>query len=111
VLAARGIYTTENQGAPSDLHCADRTTVDGCGHQRLLGCILAQAGGVRGLLWQPARRFSGRGPRRVGKEGRGPVLACGLKREAVNSNFCHFLLTFSRSNYLYFRMYLISIQI
>jgi hypothetical protein len=53
---------------------------------------------ARGLLWQPARRFSGREPRRGGKGGLGPVLACGLKREAVNSNFYQFWLIFFRSN-------------
>jgi hypothetical protein len=103
VLAARGIYTTENQGVPSDLHCADRTAVDYCGHQRFLGRILAQAGGVRGLLWQPARRFSGRGPRRDGKEGRGPVFACGLKRGFVNSTFCHFILTIFQKHLFVFK--------
>jgi hypothetical protein len=45
--------------------CADRMAEDSRGLQRLLGRKLAQAGGARGLFWQPARRFLGRGPRRT----------------------------------------------
>jgi hypothetical protein len=63
------------------------------GHRQLLGRILAQVGGARMLLWQPARRLLGRWPRPARGGGRGPVLACGLKRESVNSAFCHFILT------------------
>jgi hypothetical protein len=36
---------------------------------------------------------------------------CGLEKGAVNSDFCHFVLIFFISNYLCFRMYLLSIQI
>jgi hypothetical protein len=59
-----------------------------------LGQLSAQAGGARGLLWQPARRLSGREPRRGGKGGRGPSFWLWAESEVVNSNACQFILTF-----------------
>jgi hypothetical protein len=67
------------------------------------GPKLAQAGGARGLLWQPAGWLLGRWPRRARGCGRGPDFLCGLKRKFVNSNFCHFLLTIFQKHLFVFK--------
>jgi hypothetical protein len=100
------------QGEPSDQIRKDRTAAGGSGLQRLLGRFLAQAGDVRGLLWQPARRFSGLGPRWDRKGGRGPVFRCGLKWKFVNSNFLSFSFdNFSEAFICILVCFVISIQI
>jgi hypothetical protein len=67
------------------------------GRQQLLGQLLAHAGGARGLLRRPARRFLGLRPRRARGGGRGPVFCLRAKREVVHSNIYHFVLMFSEA--------------
>jgi hypothetical protein len=58
----QGFYTTESRGWPSDPGQGHRTAEISRGHRWLLGQLLAQAGGARGLLRRPARRLLGSSP-------------------------------------------------
>jgi hypothetical protein len=66
VAGEHAFYSIEKQGWPSDR--AGRPRSAGVQLDRLL----AQAGGARGLLRRPARRFLGRRPRRGRGGGHGP---------------------------------------
>jgi hypothetical protein len=57
--AEQAFYPSENSGWPSDPDQEHRTAVDSRGHRRLLGRVLAQAGGARELLRWPARWLLG----------------------------------------------------